>query len=144
VALIDDIEWQATRLNALREAEDLAEQVQPHMLPEVRKVYRSVFKSFYALAKKFLKGRIALSAKQVKIPIETLERYFLVLRDQAEVAWSRSLKASGAEKKRLRSEADRLGRLAQSSAASLKIAAESKGRWNDAYAAEHGLSSWTR
>lgn len=56
MALIDDIERQANLLNALREAEDIAAQAQPKMIPEIRKVYRSVFKSFYSLAKKFLKG----------------------------------------------------------------------------------------
>lgn len=142
MALIDDIEWQANRLNSLREAEDLASQAQPKMVPEIKKVYRSVFRSFYSLAKKFLKGRIGLSAKQVKIPLESLERYFIVLRDQAEIAWSRSLKTSRAEAKRLRSEADKLARLAQTAATSLKIAAEAKGLWNQAYSSEHGLDSW--
>lgn len=142
MAMIDDIEWQANRLNALREAEDLAAQVQPAMLPQVRKVYRSVFKSFYALAKRFLKGRVSLSATPPKIPMEALERYFAVLRGQAEVAWTRSLKTFGAESKRLRKEADQLARLAQTAATSLKIAAEAKGMWDDAYSAEHGLDSW--
>lgn len=136
--IIDDIEWQANRLNALREAEDLAVQAQSKMAPAIRAVYQSVFQSFYALARKFLKGRIALSAR----PLEALERCFLVLRDQAEVAWARSLKTHGAQSKRLRSQADKLAKLAQTAATSLRIAAEARGLWNDVYSAAHRLDSW--
>jgi hypothetical protein len=140
--LIDEIEHLATRLNSLREAEELAIQAQPQMVQELRHLHREALKDFYSLVLKLFKGRIELGVKP-KIPMEVLERLFAVLRDQAEIEWSRSLKLTpGVESRKGRASADRLARLAGQAASALRITAESRGIWNDEYAAQHGLDPW--
>lgn len=76
--LIDEIEHLATRLNSLREAEELAIQAQPQMVQELRHLHREALKDFYSLVLKLFKGRIELGVKP-KIPMEVLERLFAVL-----------------------------------------------------------------
>jgi hypothetical protein len=142
MAVIDDIESLATRINALREAEDLAAQAYPQMLPELRRLHYAALKSLRDLASKSLRGRPALGARGPHVSIELLERLFVVLRDQAEMEWTRALKLTGPEATRARKEADELARLAHTAAVALKIAAEATGRWSDEYASEHGLGTW--
>lgn len=142
MALIDDVEFLAVRLNALREAEELALLAQPHMVPELRKLYTTTLSSLYEKAKRILRGRVSLSGAPPKIPMEVLERLFATLRDQAEIEWTRSLKLTGAHAKRARIEADRFARLAHDAAVSIKIASEARGIWNQKYASEHGVDAW--
>lgn len=141
MVLIDEIERLAARLNSLREAEELAIQAQPQMVQELRYLHHEALNNFHSLVLKLFKGRIELGVKP-KIPMEVLERLFAVLRDQAEMEWSRSLKLTGAEAKKGRASADRLARLAGQAASALRITAESRGLWNDEYAAQHGLDPW--
>jgi hypothetical protein len=142
MALIDDIEKLAERITALREAEELAIDINRQMLPELRKLHYASLKSLNSMAKRLLRGRISLGGKPPKIPIEFVERLFVLLRDQAEMEWTRSLKLSGSEQRKSKVQADKLARLAHQAAVSLKIVAESRGIWNDKYVSEHGLDAW--
>jgi hypothetical protein len=142
VKLIEDIEYLGTQIQALVEAEELAAQAQPKMLSEIRKLYYSAVRKLQAVAKKLLKRRPSLAGLGPRIPMEVLERLFIVLRDQAEIALVRSSKLHGREKKQAMVTAEHLAKLAQTAAKSLKMTAEAKGIWNAAYSEQYGLGPW--
>lgn len=139
---IDEIEHLAARVSSLSEAVELAAQANPGMLVELRSLYHKAIGRICLLASKILRGRFVMGVSNPRISLEVLERLFIVVRDSAEQAWVNSLKASGKESKRLKKEADRLARLAHTSAVSLKVVAESRGIWSTEYSSEHGVDSW--
>lgn len=139
---IEELEYLASQLNSLREAEDLAIGPNRKMLPELERLHRSAVRQIIILAKRILRSRVALGVRGPDVSIEQLERMFPVLRDQAEIAWVRSMKVSGKKSRLVRTEADAFARLAHEAAETLKAALERTDRWSDAYAQEHGLESW--
>lgn len=140
--LIDEIEHLAERMVSLREAEELAVEAFPQMVPELRRLHYASIEACLRLSKKLLRGRLQLGARGPQVSLEVAERLFIVLRDQAEMEWNRSLKATGPEVRRSKKKADQFARLARQAALSLKIIAESKGIWTDQYISEHGLDAW--
>jgi hypothetical protein len=140
--ILETIEYLGTQIQALVEAEELATQAQPKMLPEIRKLYYSSVRRLRFLARKLLRQKPSLAGGGPRVVMETLERLFIVLRDQAEIALVRASKLQGKEAKQAMVEADQLAKLARTAAQSLKMAAEVKGIWDAAYAEEHGLGPW--
>ena len=141
--LIEEIEYLASKLESLREAEDLAQDVNPSMHRDLVRLHNQALMQITALVQRILKGRISLGAVP-RVSIEHLERMFIVLRNQAEMAYARAVKFSGKRAKVASAEAEGLSRLARQSAQLLRAVAEHKGMWNDAYIAEHGLGPWIR
>lgn len=140
--LLDEIEYLATQIQGLVEAEGLAFQAQPEMLPEIRKLYYSAVKRLRTLAMKLLKRRPSLAAGGPRIPMEVLERLFLVLRDQAEIALVRSTKLHGKDAKQARAASESLAKLTRTAATSIKLTAEAKGIWSEEYAERLGIGPW--
>jgi hypothetical protein len=93
--ILEELEYLSSKLNNLREAEDLAVQVNPGILPDLEKLHRMAVKQLVALARRILRRRIALGARAPRITIEHYECMFIVLRDQAEATWVRSMKTTG-------------------------------------------------
>lgn len=139
MALIDDLEFLAERMNALREAEELAFQSDVDVIDEIRRLLYESMEEFVAIAHKLLKSAPKLEGAP-KLPLELIERLFAILRNQAEAEWTRSLKQTGKEARKARQKADDFAKLARSAAISLKIAAEVVGVWNEQYAKEHGVN----
>lgn len=86
--------------------------------------------------------RLRLAQSIPGSPMETLERLFIVLRDQAEMELARVAKLQGSEARRAMIEADRLAKLVRMSAQSLRIAAEVRGIWTSEYIDQLGLAPW--
>lgn len=63
MALIDDIEHLAGRMNALREAEELAVQANRKMLPDLRKLHYASLREFSTKVRKLLRSRVASGTK---------------------------------------------------------------------------------
>lgn len=141
--LIEEIEYLASKLESLREAEDLSEAVNPSMYRDLVRLHQQALRRIKALVRRVLKGRIALGAVP-KVSLEHLERMFIVLRNQAEQTYARAVKFSGKRAKAARTEAEEFARLARQAAQLLRAAAEHKGIWDDAYIAEHGLGPWVK
>lgn len=141
--LVEEIEYLASKLESLREAEDLSEAVNASMYRDLVRLHRQALKQIKALVRRILKGRIALGAGP-KVSLEHLERMFIVLRNQAEQAYARAVKFSGKRAKVASAEAGEFARWARHTAQLLRASAEHRGIWNDAYIAEHGLGPWVR
>lgn len=141
--LIEEIEYLSSKLESLREAEDLSHEVNPSMYRDLVKLHRKALKQIKALVRRVLKSRVSLGGIP-RVSLEHLERMFIVLRNQAELAYARASKFSGKRAKTASAEAEEFARLARQAAQLLRAAAEHKGIWNDAYVAEHGLGPWVK
>lgn len=139
---MDHLEELSEYITGLEEAESLAEEAQPQMVAEIRSLISSALNELRQFAKKILGRRISLGSASPKVPMELLERLFATLRDKAESRWNKSIHLSGKEARRIGLEAEHLAKLAHTAAVSVKIAAESRGIWNDRYIREHGLGPW--
>jgi len=142
IRTLEELECLADKVYSLFEAEELAREVRPEMLPELRKLIYASLRKVRALARTAFRGRSELGAIGPNLPLEVYERYFAVLRDLAEMQWVRTLKLTGKEARKARTEADSITRLAHDAAISLKIVAESRGAWTVAYASKHGVDTW--
>jgi hypothetical protein len=140
--LMEEVEFLLHRLAVLHEVEDLASQGKPEMLPELRKLYRSTFRQLHTLVRRLFKVRPSLGARGPGASIELLERLFLKLREQAEVEGARAAKFRGVKAKRPKAEAKEIQQMTRLAARALKAVAKRLGRWDDAYATEHGLNDW--
>lgn len=141
--LIEEIEYLSSKLESLREAEDLAQDVNPSMYRDLVRLHRQALRRIKTLVRRVLKGRISLGALP-KVSLEHLERMFIVLRNQAEQSYARAVKFSGRQAKTASAEGKEFARLARQAAQILRASAEHKGIWNDAYSAEHGVGPWIR
>jgi hypothetical protein len=142
MALIDDLEFVADRLDSIREAEELAEAGLPNVVSELRALHDQSVQELLDIARKILKGPHQLGARHPHVPLELLERLFVRLRDQAEKEWSGAIKATGRREKIMRKNADELARMAQAAALAVRMSAERHGMWTEKYAREHGLLPW--
>jgi len=120
---ISELEFLASKLEGLREAEDLAEDVDPALYHEIVKLHQEALKQIVSLARRLLRGKIVLGYA-TKITIEHIERMFAVLRNQAELAQARAAKFTGKRARKAVSEANTFAKLTRQAARILKNAKE--------------------
>lgn len=141
----EEFDFLLGRLAMLHEVEDASEQAgQMDLARGARKLYRSTFRRLRSLVQRLLKRHPSLGAARTTPPIESLEFIFQRLRDQAEMEGSRASKGRGKRAKRKKADAKEITRLTRLAARSLKIEAERRGIWNEAYSKEYGLEKWLR
>lgn len=142
---VEKLEHLADQLNRLREARALAGQVRPQDVPKIRALLRRMLKRFIALARKMApkRGGFTLGSRRRSEPnLEAAERYFLVLREQFEVAHADSLQEHGRVQRELQKDVEDLAKLMRTAAQALRFLAEAAGRWNDGYSQELGMGPW--
>lgn len=142
---LDELGYLTTQANSLSDSIELAREVSPDMLPELKRLQSQVLNRIQYIAR-YLLGPSGFSMegkqKHPKVTLETLERMFLKFRADTESAYAKLSRASASEEKRLSKVALVLSRLTQQTARSLKVVAEARGLWNEEYMNEHGLGSW--
>lgn len=143
-ALFEELSYYLDQLVRMWEVEDmLAEWKGPTALhPGLKTILIDVNRRIERLVRDILGSAVHLGAAGPHIPLEVLENTFQKLRDVAELAWVRSMKATGRDAKRIRAEAETYFQFALKSAEVLKAEAVRKGAWNDKYRDDLGLKSW--
>lgn len=142
MTLIDDAEYLLGRLAVLREAEELASQGVPEMVPDLSRLYRSTLRHLGAVVARILGSRASLGSRRAGPPLEVVERLFLSLKVEAEFERWRTSRLRGKAKKEAQADADELARMTRQAAAAVKLLAEAHGVWNEQYIEDLGLEPW--
>ena len=142
MSLIDDAEYLLRRLAVLREAEELASQAVPHMVPDLRRLYRSTLRHLAAIVARLLGSKASMGARRPGLPLETIERLFLGLKVEAEFEKWRASRLRGKERKEAEADADELARMTRQAATAVKLLAEAHDVWSEQYVQDLGLEPW--
>jgi len=142
MSLIDDAEYLLRRLAVLREAEELASQGVPDMVPDLRRLYRSTLRHLGAIVARVLGSKASMGSRRSGPSLEVVERLFLGLKVEAEFEKWRVSRLRGKERKEAESDADELARMTRQAAAAVKLLAEAHGEWSEQYVDDLGLEPW--